>query len=154
MSELHAWARYSVVQQRHTYLRPRHGADFGPQIVINEDLKDLSRRRSLALVGYSVLLQGAYTRDDRPLPAQYAGPDADQRLAALHAVAKESGRTVSQIVIAWMRQSDPPVLPIIAGSRTEQLAENIGALEMTLTDQQMQRLNTAGDPHVEQAWLR
>jgi len=150
----HGWARYSVFEQRYTYLRPRHGADFGPQICINEELKDYCRSCGLAMVGYSVLLQGAYTRSDRPVPAQYAGPDADQRLAALQHVAKEVGADAKQVVIAWMRKSDPPVLPIIAGSRPEQLRQNIGALGIRLNEEQMQLLDTAGNPDIKQAWLR
>ena len=154
VSRHHGWTQYSAVEQRHTYLRPRHGADFGPQICITEELKDYCRSGGLTLVGYSVLLQGAYTRSDRPVPAQYAGPEADQRLAALRQVAQEIGADPNQVVIAWMRQSDPPVLPIIAGSRTEQLRQNIAALEIRLNEDQMQRLNTAGDPEVKKAWLR
>jgi aryl-alcohol dehydrogenase-like predicted oxidoreductase len=154
VSRDHGWARYSVVEQRHTYLRPRHGADFGPQICINEDLKDYCRSAGLALIGYSILLQGAYTRSDRPVPAQYAGPEADQRLAALRQVAQEVGADANQVVIAWMRQSDPPVLPIVAGSRPEQLSQNIAALRISLNEHQLQRLNTAGDPEVKKAWLR
>jgi aryl-alcohol dehydrogenase-like predicted oxidoreductase len=154
VSRDHGWTRYSVVEQRHTYLRPRHGADFGPQICINEDLEDYCRAGGLTLVGYSVLLQGAYTRSDRPMPAQYAGPEADERLAALREVAKEVGADPNQVIIAWMRQSDPPVLPIIAGSQPEQLRQNIGALGITLSEDQMQRLNTAGNPDVKKAWLR
>jgi aryl-alcohol dehydrogenase-like predicted oxidoreductase len=154
VSRHHGWARYSVVEQRNTYLRPRHGADFGPQVYITEDLKDYCRSCALTLVGYSVLLQGAYTRSDRPLPAQYAGPDADLRLAALRQVAQEVGADANQVVIAWMRQSDPPVLPIVAGSRTEQLRQNIAALGIRLNEDQMQRLNTAGNPEIKKAWLR
>jgi len=154
VSRHHGWARYSVVEQRHTYLRPRHGADFGPQVCITEELRDYCRSCGLTLVGYSILLQGAYTRSDRPVPAQYAGPDADLRLAALRQVAREVGADANQVVIAWMRQSDPPVLPIVAGSRTEQLRQNIAALESRLNEDQMQRLNTAGDPDTKKAWLR
>jgi aryl-alcohol dehydrogenase-like predicted oxidoreductase len=154
VSRNHGWAPYSVVEQRHTYLRPRHGADFGPQVCINEDLKDYCRSRSLTLVGYSVLLQGAYTRSDRPVPAQYAGQEADERLAALRQVAHEVGADANQVVIAWMRQSDPPVLPIVAGSRPEQLRQNIAALKIRLNEDQMQQLNAAGNPEVKKAWLR
>jgi aryl-alcohol dehydrogenase-like predicted oxidoreductase len=106
------------------------------------------------MIGYSVLLQGAYTREDRCIPAQYAGPEADARLKALHDVANEAGATLNQVVISWMLQSDPPVLPIIAGSRPEQLIENIAALGISLTGDQIRRLDTAGDPQIEQAWLR
>lgn len=153
VSQTHGWARYCVVEQRHTYLRPRHGADFGPQVCINEDLKGYCRSRGMTMIGYSVLLQGAYTREDRCVPAQYAGPEADARLKALSAVASEAGATLNQVVIAWMLQSDPPVLPIIAGSRPEQLTENIAALSISLTGDQIRRLDTAGDPEIEQAWL-
>jgi aryl-alcohol dehydrogenase-like predicted oxidoreductase len=154
VSRHHGWARYSVVEQRHTYLRPRYGADFGPQICVGEELKDYCRSGGLSLVGYSVLLQGAYTRADRPVPAQYAGPEANERLTALRQVAGELGADPNQVVIAWLRQGDPPVLPIIAGSRPEQLRQNIGALEIRLSEDQMQRLDTAGNPDVKKAWLR
>jgi aryl-alcohol dehydrogenase-like predicted oxidoreductase len=154
VSQAHGWSQYCAIEQRHTYYRPRHGADFGPQICINDDLKDYSRSRGITLIGYSVLLQGAYTREDRPLPMQYTGPDADQRREALKSVAGEIGATLNQAIIAWMRQSGPPVLPIIAGSRPEQLIENVAALDITLDKNQMARLDTAGNPDVKQAWLR
>jgi aryl-alcohol dehydrogenase-like predicted oxidoreductase len=145
---------YTVVQQRYTYLRPRHGADFGPQIVIGPELKDFALTEGIALVAYSVLLQGAYTRTERELPAQFAGPESEERLNALKEVAKETGRSINQAIIAWMRQSKPAILPIIAGSKIDQLKENIAALDLDLSDQQMQKLNTAGDPVIKQAWIQ
>jgi aryl-alcohol dehydrogenase-like predicted oxidoreductase len=154
ISENAGLTRYTVLEQRHTYLRPRHGADFGPQICMNDDLRDYCRQCGLAMVGYSILLQGGYTRKDREIPAQYAGPDADSRLDALRGVANEVGATLNQVVIAWMLQSDPPVLPIIAGSRPEQVRENLSAVGVELTAQQVERLNTAGNPSMKKAWLR
>jgi aryl-alcohol dehydrogenase-like predicted oxidoreductase len=145
LSQLKGWAGYVAVEQRYTYLRPRYAADFGPQIFINDDLKDYARSHGVTLVGYSVLLGGACARGASGLPPQFAGPDSDARLETLCAVAAELGTGVNQVILAWMRQSDPPVLPIIAGSRTEQLAENIAALDLKLTDDQMRRLDTAGN---------
>jgi aryl-alcohol dehydrogenase-like predicted oxidoreductase len=153
LSELKGWAGYSAVEQRYTYLRPRYAADFGPQIFINDDLKDYARVSGVALVGFSVLLGGAYLKGAKSLPPQFAGPDADIRMEVLRATAEESEAGVNQVILAWMRQSDPPVLPIIAGSRTEQLAENIAALNLHLTEEQMHRLNTAGDP-VAGGWIK
>jgi aryl-alcohol dehydrogenase-like predicted oxidoreductase len=154
VSRLRGWARYTAVQQRYTYLRPRHGADFGPQIFINDDLKDYAVREGVLLIGYSVLLRGAYSRPERPIPSQFAGVDSDERLAALDEVAAEAGASVNQVIIAWMLHSTPQVLPIVAGSRPEQLRENIEAVNLKLTSTQMVRLNTAGNPNIEQAWLR
>ena len=143
---------FSVVEQRHTFLRPRHGASFTPQVLVNSEMTDCCQFNHLTLVAYSVLLQGAYCRDDRPIPAQYAGPDADQRLSVLTTVAREVGATVNQVVIAWLLANH--IVPIIAASQVEQIEENVGALDVTLSAQQIQRLNTAGDPHVESEWLR
>ncbi len=154
VAKLNGWNTYCAVEQRYTYFRPRHAADFGPQICINDDLKDYCNSRGMTLIAYSVLLQGAYTREDRPIPAQFAGPDANERLAVLKAVAEEVGATLNQVIIAWMLQSDPPVLPIIAGSKPEQLNENIEALNIALTEDQIKRLDTAGNPDIKQAWLR
>lgn len=154
LASLEGWSTYSVVEQRYTYLRPRHGADFGPQICFTDDMKRFARHHGITLIAYSILLQGAYTRDDKPMPAQFAGPEADERLAALARVATETGATMNQVIIAWMRQSDPQVLPIIAGSKPEQIRENIAALDVVLSDEQMTMLTTAGDPNVKKAWLR
>jgi aryl-alcohol dehydrogenase-like predicted oxidoreductase len=153
-AKAHTWNTYSVVEQRYTYLRPRHGADFGPQIVISPEMKDYAQAEGIALIAYSILLQGAYTRPDRAVPAQFAGPEADARLVALKAVARDLGCTPNQVIIAWMRQSTPAILPIIAASRTQQLQENIDALAIKLTKEQMFSLDTAGNPVVETAWLQ
>jgi aryl-alcohol dehydrogenase-like predicted oxidoreductase len=72
----------------------------------------------------------------------------------LNSVAMELGCSANQVVIAWMRQSKPAILPIIAGSRTEQFKENIAALDLRLTPEQMSELDTAGNPVIERAWLK
>ena len=107
----------------------------------------------MTLIACSVLLKGAYTRADRSIPAQYAGPEAEDRLGALRHVALEPGATANQVLIAWMRQRDPPVLPIVAASRREQLLEDMAALDLRLTDEQVRKLDTADNPDIKQAWL-
>lgn len=154
VSAHNGWSSYSVIEQRYTYLRPRHGADFGPQICITDDMKRYAQHHNITLIGYSILLQGAYTRDDKPMPEQFVGPEADERLAALQTVAKEIGATPNQVIIAWMRQSTPFILPIIAGYKIEHLDENIRALNIRLSDEHMELLNTAGNPDVKKAWLQ
>ena len=143
VSRARGWAAYCCIQQRYSYLRPKPGADFGAQVAVNDDLLDLCRCENITLLAYSPLLFGAYTRPDRALEEQYLGPDTDARLAALHAVAGEIGATVNQVVYAWMMQSDPPVIPLTSPSTDEQAEENLGALEVTLSAEQMDRLNSA-----------
>lgn len=135
------WGGYCCIQQRHTYLRPHPGASFDPQIAANDDLLDYCRTRGLTLLAYSPLLGGAYTRSDRPLPEQYQGADSDARLARLASIARDCGATANQVVLAWMLRSSPAVIPVMAASTVEQLAENLGALDVELSSEQLAYLD-------------
>jgi len=100
--------------------------------------------RDLTVLGYSVLLSGAYTRPDRALPEQYDHPDSQHRLAVLAEVAKELDATPNQVVLAWLLRSDPPVLPVLGVSSVAQLDECLGALDLQLDDELQHRLDAAG----------
>lgn len=142
--QTHDWAEYCCIQQRHTYIRPHPGASFDPQIAANDDLLDYCSARGMTMLAYSPLLGGAYSRADRGIQPQYAGADTDNRLTVLKAVADEVGATVNQVVLAWMLHSDPPVIPLIAASTNAHMQENLEALNVTLSTDQMERLNRAG----------
>ena len=144
------WLAWSCVQQRHSYLRPAPGASFGAQTAANDDLLDYCRENpDVRLLAYTPLLAGAYTREDKPLPFQYRGPDSDARLAALRSVAAETGATANQVVLAWMMQGSPHVLPVFGASSIEQMDETLGALALRLSGEQIERLSTAGNPRKE-----
>lgn len=144
ISQSHGFAPYQCIQQRYSYLRPRPGADFDVQISVSEEmLKYIETHEEIALLAYSPLLSGAYSRQDRPIPVQYTGPDAEARIAALQEISKETGATHNQVVLAWMLNNSPVTLPVIAASSTEQLQENLQALNVTLTQEQIKRLNEA-----------
>lgn len=136
-------AAYCCIQQRYTYLRPTPGASFSPQLAANDDLLDFCRSRQMTMLAYSPLLTGAYTRPDRSLMVQYQGPDSRARLAVLKQVAAECNATPNQVVYAWMWKHNPPVIPILGVSTAAQLSENLGALDVVLTDDQVTRLNAA-----------
>ncbi len=144
LSLMNEWPEYCCVQQRHSFIRRKHGTTFYPQVAVNEDLLDYVKSRGISLLAYSALLSGAYTHPDRKFDDQYLGMDTDNRLEALKSVAAENGATLNQVILAWMLQSDPPVLPLIAASTQEQMHENLNAIEIELTPDQMVRLNSAG----------
>lgn len=64
-------------------------------------------------------------------------------MAALHAVAEQTGATVNQVILAWMLQSDPPIVPLTGPGNPDHLRENLGALDVHLSAEQMQYLNEA-----------
>lgn len=145
LSEARGWARHAAAQQRHSYLIPRAGWTPPVHTYANEDLIDYCMYRDLALVAYSPLAKGAYTRADREFPNVYTGPDNEARLAMLRTICEETGATANQVVLAWlMQQRAPTIIPLFSVSKPEQMVENLGALALTLSDDQMQRLDHAG----------
>jgi aryl-alcohol dehydrogenase-like predicted oxidoreductase len=144
VSQSNDLAEYSCVQQRYTYLQPRAGTSFAPQLAANDDLLDYCRRRSMTLLAYSPLLAGAYTRPEKTIGPQYNSDDNQQRLKALREVAGALNVSPNQVVLAWMLQSDPMVVPVFSASNPDQMQENLAVLKINLSEEQMKRLNTAG----------
>jgi aryl-alcohol dehydrogenase-like predicted oxidoreductase len=143
VSEHNGWMDYCCVQQRYTYLRPHAGARFDPQLAVNSDLLDFCEHRKKTLLAYTPLLEGSYIRKDKPLSQKYIGPDSKARLRALKSVVLECGAAVNQVVLAWMLRSIPPVIPVFGASNEDQLRENIGALDVRMNQDQLNRLNRA-----------
>lgn len=136
--------RYCCVQQRHSYLRPRPGTSFGVQLVADDGLLDFcTANPEVALLAYSPLLSGAYTVPDRAFPEQYLGPDTDARLAAIEHVARATGASANQVVLAWLMATTPTAIPLIAASSEAQLDDNLGALGVELSPDQLALLDSA-----------
>lgn len=64
---------------------------------------------------------------------------------AVSELAQELGVTPAQVAIAWTMSRSRSVHPILGARRPEQLADNLGALDLTLTDEARQRLEAAAD---------
>ncbi len=140
----HGWPGYQVIQQRHTYARPRPGATFGVQRHVDDELLDYVRHEpDLTLLGYSTLLFGAYGRADKAIPEQYDHPETSERIRVLHEVAREIGATPNQVVLAWLLGGDPPVIPVLGVSTVAQLDECLGAVDVKLDEEIRDRLDTA-----------
>lgn len=144
ISQTNGWSGFCCIQQCHTYLRPRSGTGNISDPIINEDLMDYARNRPITLLAYNALLSGAYTRPDRSIPDPYRGADTDARLAALRQVSAEKNATPNQIILSWMLHSNPPIIPLIGVSTSGQLSENLRALDVNLSMEEMAILDRAG----------
>lgn len=65
-------------------------------------------------------------------------------LAALDAVAAETGATLAQIALAWLAAQPGVTAPIASATSVEQLDELLGFWDLTLTQDQLDRLCDAG----------
>jgi aryl-alcohol dehydrogenase-like predicted oxidoreductase len=67
-------------------------------------------------------------------------------LDAVETVAKETGRSVPQVTLAWLRDR-PGIGSIVLGARNEwQLADNLASYDLNLTAEQAARIEAAGRP--------
>jgi len=131
---------YTAIQQEYTYLWPRPG----PAPVVGREMLDyLTVHSDIALLAYSPLLSGTYGRPERPLPANrgYAHPSAYARFQVLREVADEVSATPNQVALAWLLHHRPAVIPVFGASSVAQLDEALGALELTLDETLLARLD-------------
>lgn len=138
----------SAYQQRHSYLRPLPGAEVEGQPValgmLSEDGADLLRRTpDLSGWVYTPLLRGAYDRADRPLAPEFLHPGTERRLEALGTVADSRGLSRGQVVLAWLTGGAPALVPIIGGSRIEQLEHAWTGATAVLTAEEREHLDAA-----------
>ncbi|WP_406311720.1 aldo/keto reductase [Streptosporangium sp. NBC_01639] len=143
------WAGYTALQLRHSYLKPRpdtpvpgHDHRFG--WATDEVVDYVHSDPELTLWAYTALLNGAYTRADRPLPEAYRHPATTRRMAVLTEVAGELGVSPNQVVLAWLAGGDPAVTSIVGVSDAAQLDEALAGVALVLTDEHRGRLDTAG----------
>ena len=67
---------------------------------------------------------------------ELTGPDS-----AVGDIARETGATASQVALAWLLATSPVVLPIPGTKSIEHLKENLGAANVTLSAEDMKRLD-------------
>jgi aryl-alcohol dehydrogenase-like predicted oxidoreductase len=143
---------YEVLQYQHSYLRPRtdlpgsRSRDGIPGMAGGDLLSYLRAEPQLTMVAYSSLMRGGYVRPDRLEAAEFAEydhPGTPARLAALREVAKDTGATVNQVVLAWLIGGDVPITPVVGASSVTQLDESLAAADLELTAEQRTRLDAA-----------
>ncbi|WP_433167025.1 aldo/keto reductase [Kribbella sp. CA-247076] len=148
LAERNGWPVPVAVQQEHSYLRPKAGADT-LSIVDNEMIDYLQAHDDQTLVAFSPILKGIYDdpakREGHQIMRFYDGPDADARLAELTKIAAELDVTPNQLVISWLLHRTDPELVTLIGPRTpDQLETALAAADIKLTENHLNRLDQAG----------
>lgn len=127
------------------------------------DLLPMSRDFGLSFLAWSPLAGGLLTGKYRDAGAQGrktqgGGPiqPENARTGAIVdvvvQVASELGCTPSQVALAWVRQQDLGIIPILGARTQAQLQDNLGALNVTLSGEHLARLDDVsridlGFPH-------
>ena len=127
------------------------------------DLIPMAREMGLGVIPYSPLaggvLTGKYGRADLTSADASSGAGTRKSLNlalgtlterslavadAVKEVAAELGRIPGQVALAWTLRNPGVTAPVIGARTPAQLEDNLGALEVDLTDSQLARLDEAG----------
>lgn len=65
-----------------------------------------------------------------------------QKVEILKDLAAVKGFTPTQLAIAWVKQQDKQIMPLVSMSKRSRLAENIAAMEIEFSEEEMNTLNT------------
>jgi aryl-alcohol dehydrogenase-like predicted oxidoreductase len=121
-----------------------------------EETLAVTRQLGISFVAYSPLGRSMLTgtvrsaadiagdrRGDHP---RFQGEHLDKNRVLAEQVEKmaaEKGCTPAQLALAWVLAQGPDVIPIPGTKRKERVAENLGALKVKLSPQEVQRLGAA-----------
>jgi Predicted oxidoreductases (related to aryl-alcohol dehydrogenases) len=149
--------------QRFDVVQPLFHAGYYEDV---EDYLSVAADQELAVCPYSPLaggfLTGKYTRTDPADPTAVEAPDGsrasfDDRferfylsergwkvLDEIRAIADEVDATPAQVSLRWLMDQDAfTCVPIIGARTVDQLEENVGATEVSITDDQHERITDA-----------
>jgi aryl-alcohol dehydrogenase-like predicted oxidoreductase len=114
------------------------------------------RQLGIGITAYGVLSRGlisghwqqgvSSSTDLRTRNPRFQGENADHNLALvekLRKVADQKGVSVAQLAIAWVAAQGEDIVPLIGARRRDRLAEALGALDVTLTREDMTTIERA-----------
>lgn len=149
VAERNNWTRF-VSMQNHLNLIYREE---------EREMMPLCREEKIGVTPYSPLASGRLTRDvstvthrsetDVIQRSKYdATMDADRLIIErVAAIAETRGITQTQVALAWLLQQDTVTSPIVGATKQRHLDEAVGALAVTLTQEEMASLEEPYIPH-------
>jgi aryl-alcohol dehydrogenase-like predicted oxidoreductase len=122
-----------------------------------EETLRTTRELGIAFVAYSPLGRGLLTGqvqnaadvpegDGRRRHPRFAEANLDKNLALVRqiaAIARDKGCTPAQLVLAWLLAQGPDIVPIPGTKRIERLVDNLGALSVSLSRDDVARISEA-----------
>ncbi len=142
---------------------------------LEADIVPVARELGISIVAYSPLGRGFLTgqitspddfEDDdfRRYQPRFTGENFQKNLElvdAVKAMAEEKGITAGQLALAWVLAQGDDVVPIPGTKRRTYLEENVAAVDIELSDDDLARLDeivppgaAAGDRYPDMRWVR
>jgi aryl-alcohol dehydrogenase-like predicted oxidoreductase len=154
LADQHGWTRF-ISMQNHVNLLYREE---------EREMLPLCLEEGIGVIPWSPLARGRLAREwdakthrseNDVFGGSLYGKVADQdRLVvdAVGEVAAERGLPRAQVALAWLMAKPGVTAPIIGATKQEQLTEALAALDVTLSDEEVARLEAPYVPHKVQGF--
>lgn len=121
---------------------------------IETDLLPAAKELGISVVAFANTAEGLLTGDLKaPLPvddyrnhfSRFQGEnlvDNLEKVEVLKEMARAKGFTPTQLAIAWVKEQGDNIMPLVSMSRRSRLPENMAAMEIMFTPEEMSLLNS------------
>jgi aryl-alcohol dehydrogenase-like predicted oxidoreductase len=121
--------------------------------IIEKELLAVCRELGIGIVAYGVLSRGLLSgqltgqfaaNDFRAHAPRFTGENFESnknKIAILQELADKKGCTASQLAIAWVMHQGNDILPLIGTTRKKRLEENMMAIAIKLTDEELRTMD-------------
>jgi aryl-alcohol dehydrogenase-like predicted oxidoreductase len=148
LAVLRGWAQFTGLQIEYSLI----------ERTVERELVPMAQALNLGILAWSPLaggvLSGKYHGEGKADGGRMTNegvkaffPEREQRAApiisAVKSVAKQTGRSMAQVALAWLRHRTAPLIPIIGARKVSQLQDNLASLDLELSAEQLKSLNGA-----------
>ena len=145
----HGWAQFVSMQDQYNLIQREEEREMHP----------LCLAENIAVLPWSPLARGRLTRPWGETTARSASDEFGKTLYSameendaviaqrVEAIAAQKGVSRAQVALAWLLHKPAVTAPIIGASRTEQLADLVKAVEVTLSAEEIAELESVYQPH-------
>ncbi len=148
-ADLHGWTRFVSMQPHYNLLYREE----------EREMLGLCKSEGIGVIPWSPLARGRLTRDWNDISTRQqtdifgnslyaATEEADRKvIQAVAEVAQARGVARAQVALAWVLQQPVITAPIIGASKPQHLDDAVAALQLTLSAEEIAKLQAAYVPH-------
>ena len=147
LAQLRGWSPFVGLQIEYSLI----------ERTVERELVPMARALNLGLTAWSPLANGILTGKYHGHGSSEQGrmnsdmmkgfmPEqqrTDRVVSAVKAVSDQTGRSMVQVALAWLRYRSAPVIPIIGARKLSQLQENLASFDLALSAEQVRALDDA-----------
>jgi aryl-alcohol dehydrogenase-like predicted oxidoreductase len=156
LAELRGWTKFVGLQIEYSLI----------ERTVERELIPMAKALNLGVLAWSPLARGVLTgkyhgggktdkaRMSREEMKQFLPEEqrAAPIISAVKSVSEQTGHSMAQVALAWLRHQTVPVIPIIGARKVSQVQDNLASLDLKLSTEQLKSLDEAsrielGFPH-------